>query len=186
MSLVICVPLPGKQISLVILAPPPGKHISLVISVPSLKKHISRVICVPPPGKHIFLVICVPQPGKQRSLVICVASPGKHMSIVICGPPPCLSSELLILWEYFSPRDCKSSFCVSHSWSNHFFCDLLLILLPLAFHPASLHASTKVSLSNSDAVSMLDLTVYINSDLSSPTSPARKHMPATFCYSPAT
>ena len=34
-------------------------------------------------------------------------------------------------------------------------CDLHLILLPLTFNPAFLHASTKVSLSNSDAASML-------------------------------
>ena len=67
----------------------------------------------------------------------------------------CLSSELLVLLEIFSPRDCKFSFSVSHSWSNHLFCDLHLILQPLTFNPASLHASTKVSLSNSDAVSML-------------------------------
>ena len=66
----------------------------------------------------------------------------------------CLSSELLMLWEIFSLRDCKFSFYLSNSWSNHFICDLHLILLPLAFHPASLHASIKVSLSNSDAVSM--------------------------------
>ena len=107
----------------------------------------------------------------------------------------CLSSELLMLWEIFSLRDCKFSFYLSNSWSNHFICDLHLILLPLAFHPASFHASIKVSLSNSDAVSMLscltaatnlDWTVYINSDMSSPTSPAGKHMLATFCYSPAT
>ena len=107
----------------------------------------------------------------------------------------CLSSELLMLWEIFSLRDCKFSFYLSNSRSNHFICDLHLILLPLAFHPASFHASIKVSLSNSDAVSMLscltaatnlDWTVYINSDMSSPTSPAGKHMLATFCYSPAT
>ena len=107
----------------------------------------------------------------------------------------CLSSELLMLWEIFSLRDCKFSFSVSHSWSNHFICDLHFIFSPLAFHPASLHASIKVSLSNSEAVSMLscltaatnlDWTVYINSDMSSPNSPAGKHMPATFCYSPAT
>ena len=107
----------------------------------------------------------------------------------------CLSSELLMLWEIFSLRDCKFSFSVRHFWSNHFICDLHLILLPLAFHPASLHASIKVSLSNSDAVSMqscltaatnLDWTVYINSDMSSPTGLAGKHMSATFCHSPAT
>ena len=34
-------------------------------------------------------------------------------------------------------------------------CDLHLILLPLAFNAAFLHASTKVSLSNLDAASML-------------------------------
>ena len=88
----------------------------------------------------------------------------------------------------FLPRDWKFSFSVSQFWSNHFICDFHLILLPLALlHPASLHVSTKVSLSNSDAVSMLscltaatnlDWTVYINSDMSSPTSPAGKHMPA--------
>ena len=33
--------------------------------------------------------------------------------------------------------------------------NLHLILLLLAFNPASLHASTKVSLTNSDAISML-------------------------------
>ena len=118
--------------------------------------------------------------------MISVPPPGKHISLGIFVRPPFLSSELLIFWEIFSPTDCKSSFSVSHSWSDHFFCDLHVILVPLAFHPASLHASTKVSLSNSDGVSMLDLTVYINSDLSSPTGPAGKHMLATFCYSPAT
>ena len=46
----------------------------------------------------------------------------------------------------FSQRDCKFSFFVSHSWSNHLFCDLHLILLPLAFNLTSLHASTKVPL----------------------------------------
>ena len=95
----------------------------------------------------------------------------------------CLSYELLMLWEIFSPRDCKFSFSVSHSWLNHFIFDLHLILLPLAFHPTSLHASIKVSLSNSDGVSMLlcltaatnlDWTVYINSDMSSTTGPAWK------------
>ena len=89
----------------------------------------------------------------------------------------CLISELLMLWEIFSLRDCKFSFFLSNSWSNHVICDLHLILLPLAFHLASFHASIKVSLSNSDAVSMLscltaatnlDWTVYINSDMSSP------------------
>ena len=88
----------------------------------------------------------------------------------------------------FLPRDWKFSFSVLQFWSNHLICDFHLILLPLALlHPASLHVSTKVSLSSSDAVSMLscltaatnlDWTVYINSDMSSPTGPARKHMPA--------
>ena len=49
----------------------------------------------------------------------------------------CLSSELLVFLENFSPRNCKFSFSVSHSCSNHFFCDLHIILLPLAFNPAS-------------------------------------------------
>ena len=108
----------------------------------------------------------------------------------------CLSSELLMLWEMFSPRDCKFSFSVSHSWPNHLFCGLHLILLPLPLlRQVSLHVSTKVSLGNSDAVSMLscltattnlDWTVYINNDMSSPTGAAGKHMPATFSYSPAT
>ena len=80
-----------------------------------------------------------------------------------------------MLWEILSPRDCR--FSVSHSCLNHFISDLHLILLPLTFHPASLHASIKVSLGNSDTVSMLscltaatnlDWTVYINSDMSSP------------------
>ena len=86
----------------------------------------------------------------------------------------------------FLPRDWKFSFSVLQFWSNHFICDFHLILLPLALlHPASLqlHVSTKVSLSNSDAVSMLscltaaanlDWTVYINSDMSSTTGPAGK------------
>ena len=65
----------------------------------------------------------------------------------------CLSSELLVWLEIFYPRDCK--FPSSHSRSNHLFCDLHLILLPLTFNQASLHASTQVSLINSDAVSML-------------------------------
>ena len=47
----------------------------------------------------------------------------------------CLRCELLVLWEIFSP--------VSHSRWNHVFCDLHLIFLPLAFNPASLHASTQ-------------------------------------------
>ena len=50
LSLLICIPLPGKHVSLVICVPPPGKHISLVK-------------CVPPPGKNISLVKCVPPPG---------------------------------------------------------------------------------------------------------------------------
>ena len=88
----------------------------------------------------------------------------------------------------FLPRDWKFSFSVLQFWSNHFICDFHLILLPLALlRPTSLHVSTKVSLSNSDAVSMLSCltaainlnwTVYINSDMSSPTGPTRKHMPA--------
>ena len=168
-SLVICVPPPGKHISLKISLPPPWKHISLVIWVPPPQKHMSLEICVPPPGKHVSLVICVPPSGKHISLKISLSPPGKHVSLVI-----------------------GTSF--SHSWLNHFFGDLHWILLPLAFNPASLHASTKVSLSDSDAVLMLscltaatnlDWTVYINSDMSFPTGPAEKHMPAIFSYSPA-
>ena len=78
----------------------------------------------------------------------------------------CLSSELLTFLE-FSSRGIASflSFSVSHSWSKHLFCDLHLVLLPLAFNPASLHASTKVSLINSDAVSMLScVTAAFNLD----------------------
>ena len=77
------------------------------------------------------------------------------LNVFFLSRSSCLSSESLVLLEIFSSRDCKFSFSVSLSWSNHLFCDLHLILLPLAFNPASLHASTKVSLSNSDAVSML-------------------------------
>ena len=96
----------------------------------------------------------------------------------------------------FLPRDWKFSFSVLQFWSNHFICDFHLILLPLALlHPASLHVSTKVSLSNSDAVSMLscltaaanlDWTVYINSDVSSTTGPAGKpcrHFPDFLLFS---
>ena len=46
----------------------------------------------------------------------------------------------------FSLRDCKFSFFASHSSLNRLFCDLHLILLPLAFNLTSLHASTKVPL----------------------------------------
>ena len=58
----------------------------------------------------------------------------------------CLNSESLMLWEIFSPRNCKFSFSVSHSWSNHFTCDLHLIFLPLAFHLASLQLPSKFHL----------------------------------------
>ena len=74
-SLVICVPLPGKHISLMICVPLPGKHISVMICVPLPGKHISLMICVPLPGKHISLVTCVPLPGENVSLVICVPLP---------------------------------------------------------------------------------------------------------------
>ena len=46
-----------------------------------------------------------------------------------------LSRTSCLRCEIFSP--------VSHSWWNHVFCDLHLIFLPLAFNPASLHASTQ-------------------------------------------
>ena len=50
-------------------------------------------------------------------------------------------------YEKFFPKGLQVFFFfVSHSWSNHLFCDLHLILLPLAFNPTSLHASAKVSL----------------------------------------
>ena len=141
--------------------------------------------------KLIDLVICVPLPGKDSHflcLQVC-------LNLFFLSGSSGLSAELLMLWEIFWLRDCKFSFSVSHSWSNHFLCDLHLILLPLAFHPASLSASMNVLLSNSAAVSMLscltaatnvDWTVYINSDMSTPTGPAGKDIPATFCYSPAT
>ena len=128
--------------------------------------------------KPIYLVICVPLPGKDSHffrLQVC-------LNPFFLSRSSCLSAELLMLWEIFSLRDCKFSFSVSHSWSNHFICDLHLILLPLAYHPASLHASIKVALSNSAAVSMLwcltaatnlDWTVCINSDMSTPTGSAR-------------
>ena len=77
------------------------------------------------------------------------------LKLLFLSRSSCLRSESLVLWQIFSPRDCKFFFSVLHSWSNHLFCDLHLILLPLAFNPASLHASTKVPLSNSDAVLML-------------------------------
>ena len=86
---------------------------------------VCRVVKTILSGKHISLVICVPQPRK-------------HIPSDMCSPA----------WDTRSPSDMCSS-----TWSNHLFCGLHLILLPLAFHPASLHASTKVSLSNSDAVS---------------------------------
>ena len=139
-----------------------------------------------PTREHVFLVICVALPEKQicvflfpklRSFLICcpvslefcistLDMPLLLYSLFFClqvclnlfffSRSSCLSSELLKLWEIFSSRDYKFSFSVSHSWSNHLFCDSHLILLPLvAFSPASLHASTKVSLNNSDAVSML-------------------------------
>ena len=181
---------------------PSGEHISLVILV--------------------FLVICVPLPAQHISIVICFSLPRKHISIVTWVVLPIEIEKSR--WQYgtfhlqindwvnlssiltadlsFGYVDIKTSkkrlwtpFSVSHSWSNHFICDLYLTLLPLAFHRVSLHASIKVSLSNSDTVSMLscltaasnlDWTVYINSDMSSPTGPAGKHMLATFWYSPAT
>ena len=65
----------------------------------------------------------------------------------------------------FLPKGLQNFFFFFAFWSNHFNCDLHLILLPLAFHPASLHASIKVSLSNSDAVSMQScLTAATNLD----------------------
>ena len=107
-----------------------------------------RCRCVPLPGKHISLVICFFLPRKHISLVICVPLLWKHVSLVICVP---YSQSLSQFWitnvmRNFSPRDWKFCFVVSYSWSNHLFCDLHLILLPLAFNPTSLHASTKVSL----------------------------------------
>ena len=168
------------------------RHIPSDMCSPTWETHIpSDMICVPPARKHIFLEMCVPLPGKDSHffyLQVC-------LNLFFLSGISYLSADLLMLWEIFSLRDCKFSFSVSHSWSNHFICDLHLILLPLTFHPACLHVSVKVSLSNSDAVSMLscltaaanlDWTVYINSDMTTPTGPARKHMPATFCYSPAT
>ena len=59
-GLVLCVPLPGKNISLVICFPPCTKHICLVILVPPPRKHIFLLICVPPPRKHICLVMLFP------------------------------------------------------------------------------------------------------------------------------
>ena len=77
-----------QAISLVICVPLPGKHISLVICVSLPGKHISPVKCVPLPGKHISLVIFVPLPGKHINLVICLPLPRKHKFVVICGPLP--------------------------------------------------------------------------------------------------
>ena len=213
--LVICVSLPQKHILLVLCVPLPGKHISLVVCFFPAEEHISLVILV-------FLVICVPLPAQHTSIVICFSLPRKHISIVTWVVLPIEIEKSR--WQYgtfhlqindwvnlssiltadlsFGYVDIKTSkkrlwtpFSVSHSWSNHFICDLYLTLLPLTFHRVCLHASIKVSLSNSDTVSMLscltaasnlDWTVYINSDMSSPTGPAGKHMLATFWYSPAT
>ena len=72
-SLAIRVPLHGTHISLVICVPPPGKHVSLVIRVSLLVNSISLVICIPLPGKHI-------------SLVIWVLLPRKHIPREICSP----------------------------------------------------------------------------------------------------
>ena len=69
-GLVLCVSLPGKNISLVKCFPPCTKHISLVICFPPCTKHICLVILVPPPRKHIFLLICVPPPRKHIYLVM--------------------------------------------------------------------------------------------------------------------
>ena len=67
----------------------------------------------------------------------------------------CLSWELFGSWEIYSLRDFRFSFSVSHSRSNQLFCDMALVLLRWTFKPAFLHASTRVSLNNSAAVSTL-------------------------------
>ena len=100
-----------NTVSLVICIPPPGKHIPSDMCSPTwetnipcdmcflLIKPIYLVICVPLPGKHISLVICVPLPQKHKFLVICVPQPRKHIevSLVICFFPPRKHISLVIL-----------------------------------------------------------------------------------------
>ena len=96
-SLVICVPRPGKHISLVICVPP-GKHIPSDMCSRTWETHIPSDMCSPR-GKHISLVRCVPLPGKHVSLVICVPLLGKHISLVICVPLCKSVFEMLSVFE---------------------------------------------------------------------------------------
>ena len=83
---------------------------------------------------------------------MCSPTQETHITSYMCSPTwetriPCDVCSLINVMRSFSPRDCKFFFFfVSNSWSNHLFCDLHLILLPLAFNPTSLHASAKVSI----------------------------------------
>ena len=161
-SLVICVPPPRKHISLVICVPPPGKHISLVICVPLPGKHISLVICVPPPGKHIFLVICVPPPGKHISLVICVPLPGKHISLVMCVSYSQWFSQFWIIniMRNFFPRGLQVFF-----FRFAFLIEPFVLWFASCFQSdffALLHQSFAEMLLCVTAVTNLDWTVYIN------------------------
>ena len=149
----------------------PGKQISLVICVPPTRKHISLVICVPPPGKHISLVICVPPPWKHTSLVICVPPPWKHISLVMCVP---YSQWLSQSWIIRVKRN-----FVPKGWQVFFFCFAFLIEpFVLWFGSrfqsdffAFLHQRFTEMLSCLTAATNLDWTVYINSDMSSLAAP---------------
>ena len=114
-SLVICVPPPGKHIFLVRCVSPHGKHLSLVLWVSSRGKHISLVICVPPPWKHISLVICVYQTAEHISLGIRVFFIGYII-------------QRLTHWAtcvfYLTARKLSSFFFLSYSSRLNFSCFL--------------------------------------------------------------
>ena len=90
-------------------------------------------------------------------------SPQSVIKLVLDGWPQDEHNIAPQALPYFDMRDSlKFSFSVFAFLIKPFVCDLHAILLPLALDPVSLHASTKVSLSNSDAVSMLSLIFFFS------------------------